>query len=171
MGKISCKQLPIAALLLTGVLLLTAGCDLIKPGKSTIEKESVSVVNDMLKKNDLKFTCLSVKIIQELGNDRYKATASTTLGRQIGVIIKVSGKMIEVKLDFEDQNSVMLFAETLINRNLKDGVSCTRLGNMRKIGDGEYLATAFLSNGDSGKVKITVSGDYVQIRPAQDDED
>lgn len=169
MGKRSWKLLSMSALLLTGVLFLS-GCDVFGPSKSSIEKESVSVVNKMLKENNIVCTCTSVRINKELGNDSYQATASTTEG-PIGVIIEIKGKMIYAKLDFEDQSSVMLFAKTIINNNNQYGVKCTRLSNPLKTGDNEYLATAHLSNGESGNVKITVSGNYVQVTPVAGDDD
>lgn len=166
MGR-SWSAISVAALLLTGMLAFT-GCDNIKATfdrKGYLEEQAVSNVNKMFRMNDINQTCQSVRINEDLGGGRYRATVFAN--DQLKVIITDKRDQMIVGLDLEDQNTVMAFAKSTINRNLGGRKSCTRLDNPRKLNADEYLATAVLSDGRSEDVKIAVSGNSIRVIPAR----
>ena len=175
MEKRSWKRLSMAALLLTGVLFLTAGCDYQKATfnrKGYLEEQARPLVTKILTRDNIKCSCLKVKITENIGSKSYKATAMLDNGEELDINIEDRDDSIWVKPDGKSHNTLKFYARELVTQILQrqlgesEAAKCTGVEITGQIDDKTYRGRANLDNGNSCDISIENRGDgqiYVQI--------
>ena len=152
----------------TIVLCAIAGCGG-KPSKSDLEKQSVTIVTDLLKMKDSKQIanefgekCKSVTITKDLSENVYSGTATLENDKKISVKITYNPdkKHIYVEVGLDSQ-AMVLINQSLLENNIN--VKCTNIALTEKYKDGSYKALAEFSDGSSAFFKIGETLDGKQL--------
>lgn len=174
MEKISWKRLSMAALLLTGVLFLTAGCDYLKATfnrKGYLEEQARPLVTKLLRDEDYNnVECIKVKITENIDSKNYKAKATLDNGEELDIKVEDRGESFWVKVDNTSHNTLKFYARELVTQILQrqlgenEAAKCTGVEITDQIDDKTYRGRAHLDNGNSCDISIENRGDQIYVQ-------
>ena len=156
-----------SALLLTCVSFLT-GCDDLKATfdrKGYLEDQSVSLVTDLMRRQDVDARCLKVKITQEMSGKNCRGKATLDTGEEIDVVIEDRDDTIWAEFDLESESTIEVLARPLVTEIMREkgGAKCIKVDITDKVDSTHFRGKAELSDGSERDIAVEVRGKVYEV--------